>query len=151
MNDETVATYRKASEAQDINGLIRTLADDVELIPPLSDRVTFRGADDVRVVLTAVYGSLRTWTWHSAIGNGERLVLVGTGRIGPFAIGDAMVIDFDGAGKIRRLRPHLRPLPGLLSLLAVLAAKLGRHPRTLQRAVSGARRHRATEKGGPTR
>ena len=56
---DSVARYREASEANDIDALMQTLADDVELISPLSARAVFRGRDDMRQLLTAVYGTLR--------------------------------------------------------------------------------------------
>src|SRR5205823_8640568 len=57
--DDAIARYRAASEANDIDALMDTLAPDAELISPLSGRMVFRGHDDIRALLTAVYGSLR--------------------------------------------------------------------------------------------
>jgi hypothetical protein len=48
---------------------------------------------------------------------------------------DAMVIDLDDAGRIRRLRQHLRGwLPVTVRMLEV-GLKLGRYPRLVGRAL----------------
>lgn len=56
--DDAVARYRAASEANDIDGVMAALAADVELVSPISGRLVFRGQADLRVLLTAVYGSM---------------------------------------------------------------------------------------------
>jgi ketosteroid isomerase-like protein len=56
--EDAVSRYRTASEAGDIEALMETLAPDVEVISPISGRMVFRGLDDVRILLGAVYGSL---------------------------------------------------------------------------------------------
>ena len=71
MNDEHVAAYRRCSQAGDIDGLARTLAADVQLISPLSDRMTFRGERDVRLVLAVVYRTLRDWRWTAVAADGD--------------------------------------------------------------------------------
>jgi hypothetical protein len=49
-----VLRYRQASEADDIDGLMSTLAPDMELVSPISGRMVFRGQDDLRIPLSAV-------------------------------------------------------------------------------------------------
>jgi hypothetical protein len=136
MDDRAVAAYREASQAGDIDALVQTLAPDVRLISPVSDRLTFRGRHDVGVVLEAVYAGLREWRWHTALGAGDRWVLVGEGFIGPLRIGDAMTVDVDPEGGIRTLRPHLRPLPALGLFVLRLTVVLSRHPGTVGRALT---------------
>jgi hypothetical protein len=53
--DDAVAGYRVMSEANDIDGLMETLAPDAELVSPLSGLMVFRGKDDLRVLLGAIY------------------------------------------------------------------------------------------------
>jgi hypothetical protein len=64
--DDVVTRYRAASEANDIDSLITLLEPDAELISPLSGRMVFRGVNDLRVLLTAVYGSLSGWRWRGS-------------------------------------------------------------------------------------
>ena len=135
MDERFLATYRRASQVGDIDTLTTTLAPDVELVSPVSRHMVFRGRDDVRVVLTAVYRSLRGWGWHAVTGEGGERVLAGEGRVGPWRLEDTMAVDLAEDGRIRRLRPSLRPVLGAGLFTAVLTARLGRHPGVVWRAV----------------
>ena len=132
---DAVARYERASEANDIDGLMATLAPDAELVSPLSARMVFRGADDLRVLLAAVYGSMTGLHWHTEVGDGNIRVIVGEGKVGGFSLGDAMVLELDGDGRIRRIRPHLRPWLALTVLAMMLGPKIGRRPGVVLRAL----------------
>ena len=133
--DDAIARYRSASEANDIDALIATLAPDAELVSPLSGRLVFRGKDDLRVLLTAVYGGMQGLRWHEELGEGAIRVVLGDGTIGPFRLADAMVCELDEQGRIRRIRPYLRPWLALTFLALKLGPKLGRHPGVILRAA----------------
>ncbi|MCW3027207.1 MAG: hypothetical protein JWN81_418 [Solirubrobacterales bacterium] len=133
--DDAVARYRTASESNDIDALIATLAPEVELISPLSGRLVFRGHDDLRILLSAVYGGMRGLRWREEVGNGATRVVLGDGRIGPFKLADAMVCELDAEGRIRRIRPYLRPWLALTFLALKLAPKMSRTPGVLLRAA----------------
>ena len=123
------------SETNDIDGLMETLAPDVELVSPLSGRMVFRGKDDLRILLNAVYGSMRGLRWHEEAAEGGFRVVVGDGRIGPLRLGDAMVIELADDGLIRRIRPHLRPWLALTLFAITLGPKVARHPGLIWRAL----------------
>src|SRR5207245_3688612 len=91
--DDAVARYRAASESDDIDGLMETLAPDVELVSPLSGRMVFRGKDDLRDLLAAIYGTLSGLHWDEEVGDGSTPVVIGEARVGPVRIGDAMGFD----------------------------------------------------------
>ena len=97
-----------------------------------------RGRDDLRVLLAAVYGGLNDLTWQEVIGQG---VNPGGGvhrarrRV---TVTDAMVIDLDDAGRITRIRPHLRPWLAITLFAALLGPKIARHPGVVRRALSRA-------------
>ena len=55
--EEAVARYLAASEAGDIDAVVETLTPDVEVVSPISGRMTFRGRDDVRTLLSASTGA----------------------------------------------------------------------------------------------
>jgi hypothetical protein len=136
MND-AVSTYCVASEAADIDTMMGTLAPDAELVSPISGRMVFRGHDDLRVLLTAVYGSLRRLRWTEAVGQDRVRVAIAEARVGPLRMTDAMVFDLGADGLITRVRPHLRPWLALTLLAAVLGPKVGRHPGVVRRALRG--------------
>jgi hypothetical protein len=137
--DDAVARYRAASEANDIDALVGTLAPDAELVSPLSGRMVFRGKDDLRVLLSAVYASLRGWRWHEEVGDASRRVIIGRGKVGPFNVGDAMVLELSSDGQIQRIRPYLRPWLGLTGFALLVAPRLIGHPGVIRRALTAER------------
>jgi hypothetical protein len=133
--EDAVARYRSASEANDIDGLIAVLAPEVELVSPLSGRLVFRGQDDLRVLLSAVYGGMNGLRWRQEVGDGATRVVLGDGMVGPFRLADAMVCELAEDGRIRRIRPYLRPWLSLTFLALMLAPKMARHPGVMVRAA----------------
>jgi hypothetical protein len=132
---DAVSRYRSASPRKDIDELVATLAPDAELVSPLSGRMVFRGRDDLRVLLGAVYGSLRGLTWDREFGDDRERVLVGSCFIGPFRLGDAMVLELAADGQIQRIRPHLRPWLALTVFALVIGPKVAAHPDVVWRAL----------------
>lgn len=133
--DDAVARYRTASEANDIDALISSLAVDAELVSPLSGRMVFRGRDDLRTLLAAIYGTLGSLRWSEEIGNGSQRVMIGEARVGWVRLSDAMVFDVGPEGLITRIRPHLRPWLALSFLAVKLLPKMVRHPAMIVRAL----------------
>jgi hypothetical protein len=133
--DDAVARYRTASETNDIDGLIATLAPDAELVSPLSGRLVFRGREDLRILLGAVYGCIEDLRWREEVGEGSLRVVMGDGLIGPLRVADAMVCELDEHGQIRRIRPYLRPWLALTLFALVLGPKIAGHPGVLLRAA----------------
>ena len=134
---DAVSTYCAASEAADIDAMMGTLAPDAELVSPISGRMVFRGHDDLRILLTAVYGSLNGVRWTEAVGQDHVRVAIAEARVGPLRMTDAMVFDLGADGLITRVRPHLRPWLALTLLAAMLGPKVGRHPALVRRALRG--------------
>lgn len=132
---DSVAAFCDATRTNDLDALVATLAPDAELISPLSGRMVFRGHDDLRQLLGTVYGDLRDLTWDEVIGDGPTRVAISEGRVGGVTITDALVFELDGSGRIRRLRPHLRPWLATTVFAVRLGPKLVRHPGVLRRAL----------------
>lgn len=134
--DDQVQRYLSASEAGDIDGIMSTLAPDVEVVSPISGRMVFRGQDDVRVLLGAVYGSLKDLRWTRTLGEGPHRVALGHTRIGPVRMTDAMVFELAADGRIRRISPHLRPWLALTLFALILGPQVAR-PGMIRRALRG--------------
>jgi len=132
---DALAQYRVATEANDVAGIMATLAPDAELVSPISGRMVFRGSDDVEHLLAAVYGTLKELRWIDEIGDGKRRVLFGEARLLGVRMTDAMVFDLDAEGRIRRIGPHLRPWLALTLFALVLGPKVGRRPGMVFRAL----------------
>jgi hypothetical protein len=136
--DDAIARYRTATEANDIDGIMATMTPDVELVSPISGKMVFRGESDVRILLKAVYGTLKSLRWLDEVGSGTVRVLTGGAKVGPVKLGDAMVFELADDGRIRRVSPHLRPWLALTLFALVLGPKVGRHPGVVRRALRGA-------------
>ena len=133
--DDAAARYRAASEAQDVDGVIATLAPDAELVSPISGRLVFRGTDDLRALFTALFATVARFDWDREVGDGPVRVLIGSAAVGPFELTDAMVVELDGEGRILRFRPHLRPWLALTVLALTLGPRVARHPGVVRRAL----------------
>jgi hypothetical protein len=132
---DAIATFCDATRANDVDRIVSTLSPDAELVSPLSGRMVFRGRDDLRVLLGAVYGGLSGLTWREVIGDGATRVAVSDGRIAGVTITDAMVLELDDAGLIVRIRPHLRPWLAITLFALLLGPKIARHPGVVRRAL----------------
>jgi hypothetical protein len=133
--DDAVATFLEATRTNDVDGIVSTLAPDAELLSPLFARTVFRGRDDLRVLLGAVYGALSNLVWREVIGEGTIRVAVSDARIAGVTITDAMVLELDDDGLIVRIRPHLRPWLAITLFALLLGPKIARHPGVLRRAL----------------
>jgi hypothetical protein len=133
--DDAIAGYRAASESNDIDALMATVAPDAEVVSPLSGRMVFRGDDDIRLLLGAVYSTVREMRWTEEVGDGPARVLVGTFKVGPLRASDAMAFDLGEDGRIRRIRPHLRPWLATTLFALLLGPRVGRHPGVIWRAL----------------
>lgn len=136
--DDAVSRYLAASEANDMGAMAEALADDVELVSPISGRMVFRGRADVEFLLAAVYGTLSGLRWTREIGEDEHRVALAEARVGPLRMTDAMVFELaPGDGRIRSIRPHLRPWLALTLFALVLGPKVARRPGVVRRALAG--------------
>jgi hypothetical protein len=134
---DAIAVYREASEANDLDRLIGLLTPDAEVVSPISGRMVFRGTKDLRVLLGAVYSTTRGLRWTEEVGEGDARVLIGQFKVGPLRMSDAMAFDLAPDGRIRRIRPHLRPLLGTTLFALALGLKVGMHPGVVLRALRG--------------
>jgi hypothetical protein len=133
--DDAVGRYCAASEANDMEALAATFAPEVELPSPLFGMIKFRGRDDVKVVLSAVYGLLSKVTWEEPIGSGPARVVVAHAKFAGLAIDDAMLFELDEDDRIRCIRPHLRPLFATIVFALLLGPRVALHPSVLRRAL----------------
>jgi hypothetical protein len=119
---DVISQFRSATEAGDVGGFMELIHPQAELISPIFGRLVIRGERDLRTLFTAVYGSVKNLSWVDQVGD-ERLVLLrGEARIGP-------------DGRIRRIRPHFRPLLGMVMFTLIVGVKLVRQPGLFLRAA----------------
>jgi SnoaL-like domain len=132
---DAIAEFRAALETNDLDRLADTLAPDAEFISPLRARGVVRGRSDLRVLFAVINSILSELRWTDEIMNGDRGLLISQARIGPFRLDDATVVELDADGRIRRLKPHLRPWLANTSLGLAVGVKMARHPGVLWRSV----------------
>ena len=65
----TTARYRKTAEAGDIDGLLATLSPDVVFHSPITERAVFRGHDEMRELLEAVFDTFTDIRYFLDIGH----------------------------------------------------------------------------------
>ncbi len=135
MDEDAVAHYLAASARNDVDGLLASFAPEIELVSPISGHMVFRGEQDLRILLTAVYGGLQGLHWGPQIGAGTERVAIGEARVYGVRLSDAMVFELDPEGRIRRIRPHLRPWLALTLLALKLGPSIARHPALIWRAL----------------
>jgi hypothetical protein len=137
--DDAVTRYCAATEAGDVDGFMATMTPDVEVVSPISGRMVFRGEDDVRFLLSAVYGTLGDLHWTKVVGDVESRVAVGETRVAGIGMTDAMVFELAPDGRIQRIGPHLRPWLALSVFALLLGPKVSRRPSVIRRALAGKR------------
>ncbi len=133
--EDAVSRYTDASARSDIDTLMSACAPDVELVSPISGHMVFKGEDDVRVLLAAVYDSLKGLRWTQTLGEGKDRVAIGEARLLGVRLTDAMVFELAPDGRIRRIGPHLRPWLALTLFALVLGPHVARRPGMIWRAL----------------
>jgi hypothetical protein len=133
--DDAIARYRAASEVNDMDALMSVVGPDVRVVSPISGSMVFCGADDVRFLLSHVYGCVRGLRWTSELSDGSRSVLVGEGKVAGVTMTDAMVFELGPDGRIVRISPHLRPWLALSLFALLLGPRVARRPGAILRAL----------------
>jgi SnoaL-like domain len=124
--DETIRTMRAAGEAGDVDAFLATLADDVMLRSPITDRIEFRGREEMRELMEAVFATLQDIRYYEELGDDRSRALFYRARIGKQQLEEATLVRLDEAGKIKEFTIWFRPMPGLTRLTAGLAPRLAR-------------------------
>jgi len=139
---DVLARWCAANEIGDAGAATACLAPDVVLVSPLTDQFRFRGREQVRVVLEAVFGVVGALTVESVVGDGRMRSLLCRGRVGGQVLEEVQLLRLDDAGLISELTLFGRPLPALTALMQALGPELVRRqgsPRlaALLRAATG--------------
>jgi hypothetical protein len=120
----TTVRLRHAAEAGDAEGVLETLAGEVVLHSPVTNRVVFRGHEEVREVVDVVLSTVKDTHYFADVGDQRTRVLFYTGQIGGQPIEEAMRVELNENDEIRELTIFYRPLPGLATFAAAVAPRL---------------------------
>jgi SnoaL-like domain len=121
---EVISAWRTAGERADVQAAAQCLADDVEVISPLTAQFRFRGRDQVREMLSAAFKVITGIRYHTVIGEGRVWALYYYGRVGRHELEEAQLLRLDDAGLIRELTLFGRPLPALTAMMAGIGPRL---------------------------
>lgn len=122
----TTQRFRAAAQAGDVQALLDTLAEDVELYSPISDRVTFRGRAELGELMRSVFATLEDIHYFADVGDARTRVLFDRASVGGEALEQAIRVELNDRHQIERLTIFFRPLPGLTTLAAALAPRVAR-------------------------
>jgi len=122
----TTARFRRAEEAYDIEGVLETLAPDVVVRSPITDRVTFQGRDEVRELLRSVFATIDDISYFADVGDARTRALFYRANVNGEPVEEAARIELDDNEQIREIILFFRPLPGLATLTAALVPRVAR-------------------------
>jgi hypothetical protein len=130
-DSDTIGRFCAAFAAGDVDAVLETLSADAELQSPLIARAVFRGHRNLRVLFGTLLPVLKGLTWQYRVSDANLTVALSTARVLGVPFSDAMLIEVDADGLIRRITPHARPWLGLTALALALLPRLLRHPEVL--------------------
>jgi SnoaL-like protein len=119
--------FRRAAEAKDIDLLIETLREDVELHSPVLFR-GFEGRDVVTQVLTHVAATLEDLTYTDELAEGNTVALRFKARVGDRELEGIDFLELDDDGRVAVLTVFMRPMSALTAFNERMAERLGAAP-----------------------
>jgi hypothetical protein len=121
---ETTARYCKAVESHDIDGVLATLAPHAVLRSPITNRIAFRGHEEIRPLLESVFGTLQGTEFFADIGDDRTRALFHRARVGGQPVEEVSRVQLGEDGLIEEITLYVRPLPGLATMAACLAPRV---------------------------
>lgn len=127
--EPAVSAFREAAERREIEPLLATLAADVVIRSPVSERLSFKGIEQARELFGVVFEELGEFVYTDEFEAAGARVLVYRGHFSGEWVEEVQMLRLDAAGKIRELTFFIRPLPGLAGVAAGLAPRFARRRR----------------------
>jgi hypothetical protein len=129
--DHTIEQLRIAAEEHDPKALIALLAGTVIVRSPITDRIRFEGIDQACDLFERVFDSIHDIQFYEVVGAGTSTqVIFWRGTVAGCPLEEANLLQLNDQGRIAEMTVFMRPIPGLLQLVAELAPSLaGRHGR----------------------
>jgi hypothetical protein len=135
---ETTRRYRAAVEAGDLEAYLETLAPDVVLRSPITLRTDFRGHDEIRILMRAVFASIEDIRYHADVGDAATRALFYTAHVGRQHVEEASLVRLGDDALVHEITLWFRPLPGLTAVMGALGPRLARERgRTRAALVAG--------------
>jgi hypothetical protein len=116
--------FRRAAEAKDLDLLVGTLREDVELHSPILFR-GFEGREIVTQVLTHVAATLEDLTYVDELHEGNTVALRFKARVGDRELEGIDFLELDDEGQVAVLTVFMRPMSALTAFNEQMAERLG--------------------------
>jgi hypothetical protein len=120
----TTQRFREAAQAGDIQALLATLADDVVLHSPITDRVRFEGHEQIGELLASVFATISDIRYFADVGDARTRALFDRAVVDGQPLEQAIRVELDDRHQITSISIFFRPLPGLAALTAALAPRV---------------------------
>jgi hypothetical protein len=120
----STAIWRRAGESRDAALATTCLAEDVQVISPLTAQFRFTGRDQVGVMLTAAFRVIDSIRFHTEVGDDRTKALFYYGHCRGVDFEEAQLLRFDDQGLIVEITLFGRPLPGLTAVMAAIGPEL---------------------------
>jgi hypothetical protein len=124
--EATTERYRRAAEAGDAALLLTTFAPDAVLHSPLTSRLSFAGEHELRRIIEVAFSRFENVRFHTDVGDDRTRTVAYTARIDGVEIEETAVLRLDEEARITDATLFVRPLPGLVALMAALGPELAR-------------------------
>lgn len=119
--------WKAAGENRDDAAAVSALSDEAVLVSPITDQFTFRGPEEIGLLLRGVFAVVGELQYTSDLRQGARAVLSATSTVDGVALDETQQLELDDvSGKICRLTFSIRPLPALTRLARRLGPELAR-------------------------
>lgn len=123
---EVTAAWRAAGERGNSHAAARCLADNAEMISPLTGQFRFHGRAQVHELLVSAFQVISDVRYHTEVGDGATRALFFHGRCAGQEFEEAQLLRFDAEGRIGQLTLFGRPLPGVTAVMAGIGPRLVR-------------------------
>lgn len=121
---DVVARWKTAAENRDAAALVECMAEDVELVSPLTAVFRFKGKAQLHDVFASVYEVIWDIHYHTELGEGSNWALFFNAQATGVALEEAQLLRLDEAGLIRELTLFSRPLPAVTQVMAGIVPRL---------------------------
>ena len=116
--------FRRAAEAKDLDLLVETLREDVELHSPILFR-GFEGRETAIAVLTHVAATLENLTYVDELHEGKSVALRFKANVGELELEGIDFLELDEEGRVAVLTVFMRPMSALKAFNEQMAERLG--------------------------
>ena len=129
------SSMRAAMEGRDLRAVADAFAADAEFHSPLTDKLTFRGREQIAALAGIILDVFENFRYTDEIMGDEDGFLVGRAKVDGLEIEFVDHLRFDGDGRIASITVFFRPLPAAAAALRQIGARLGRRKSPMRGAV----------------